>query len=52
MLGPILTAIGLLVVLPVTFMLTGAVIAIALGFSLHRNAEVTHEGSELVELNR
>jgi hypothetical protein len=52
MLAPILTAIGLLVVLPVTFILTGAAIAVVLGIALRHNGEVEHAGSELIDLNR
>lgn len=52
MIAPILTALGLLVVLPVGFMVTGAVIAAALGIALRRNGELEHEGSELIDINR
>jgi hypothetical protein len=52
MIAPILTAIGLLVVLPVGFIVTGAVVAATLGIALRHNGELEHEGSELIEINR
>ncbi len=52
MAGGIAIAIVLVAVLPVAFMLTGGAIAVALGWLLRDNGEVTHEGSELIELNR
>ena len=42
----------LVVVIPVAVMMTGAVIAAALGWSLKEDAETTHEGSELIALNK
>jgi hypothetical protein len=33
-------------------MMTGAVIAAALGWSLKEDAETTHEGSEFIALNK
>ena len=50
MIGEAIIVVWLLVAVPVGVMITGAVIAAILGWSLHRNGEVTHEGSELVEL--
>ena len=52
MLGGILMAFVLVVVIPVAVMMTGPVIAAALGWSLQKNAEATHEGSELIALNK
>jgi flagellar basal body-associated protein FliL len=49
--GPIIVVFVLLIVLPVTFLVGGAVVAIALSMSLKSNAEATHEGSELIDLN-
>ena len=51
MLGGILMVIVLVVVIPVAVMMTGPVIAAALGWALKEDAEATHEGSELIALN-
>jgi hypothetical protein len=51
MLGPILIAIGVVLVLPPMFLIGGMVFSIVLGWLLTANAEETHEGSELIELN-
>jgi hypothetical protein len=40
-----------LLVLPVLVLMSGAVASAVLGQALHRDAEVRHAGSELVELN-
>ena len=52
MLGGILMVVVLVVVLPVAVMMSGAVVAAALGWSLKEDAEATHEGSELIALNK
>jgi hypothetical protein len=52
MLGGILMAVVLVVVIPVAVMMSGAVIAAVLGWSLKEDAEATHEGSELIALNK
>ncbi len=52
MLGGILMILVLVVVLPVAVMMSGAVVAAALGWSLKDDAEATHEGSELIALNK
>ena len=49
--GAVIIAIVLLVVIPVGVILTGAVVAGILGWSLKDNGEATHEGSELLDLN-
>ena len=51
MLGPILLAIGIVLVLPPLFLVSGMVMSAALGWLLTEHAEDTHEGSELIELN-
>jgi hypothetical protein len=51
MLGGILMIVVLVIVIPVAVMMTGAVVAAALGWSLKEDAEATHEGSELIALN-
>ena len=50
--GPIIVVFALLIVLPVSFFIGGAVVAMVLSSSLKANAEATHEGSELIDLNR
>ena len=50
--GPFIMVFLLVVALPVMFLMSGAVIAAVLSMALKSNAEATHEGSELIELNR
>lgn len=52
MLGGILIIVAIVVVLPVGMMMTGPVIAAALGWSLKEDAEARNEGSELIALNK
>jgi hypothetical protein len=49
--GALVIAIIILVVIPVSVILTGALVAALLGWSLEENGEATHEGSELIDLN-
>ena len=51
MLGAVIMVIILLVVLPVSFLVGGAVLAAIFGSSLTAAKERDHAGSELVELN-
>ncbi len=51
MVGVVLVVIALLIVLPVGFLIGGAVVAMILGSSLKADAERRHEGSELIDLN-
>lgn len=51
MLGPILLVVVLLVAMPVGVLMTGAVVAGLLGWSLKENGEATHEGSELLDIS-
>jgi hypothetical protein len=51
MLGPILIAIGVVLVLPPLFLIAGLVFSVILGWLLTEHAEETHGGSELIELN-
>jgi hypothetical protein len=51
MLGPILLVVVLLVAIPVSVMMTGAVVAGLLGWTLKENGEATHEGSELLDIS-
>ena len=50
--GPVIIVSVLLIVLPVSFFVGGAVVAMVLSSQLKSNAEATHEGSELIDLNR
>jgi hypothetical protein len=52
MLGAILLAIVIVVVIPVAVMMTGPLVAAALGWALKDDAEHRNEGSELIALNR
>jgi hypothetical protein len=49
--GGILIALITAVVLPWLFLIGGFVICTAVSWALTRWGEVTHEGSELIELN-
>lgn len=51
MLGAIILAVIILVVIPVSIAMTGAVVAGIFGWALKDNGEATHEGSELIELS-
>ena len=50
--GPVVLVVLMLLVLPSVLFLGGAVIAVVLGWSLKEQGEATHEGSELIELNK
>ena len=49
--GALLIAVIIVVVIPVSIILTGALVAAILGWSLKENGEATNEGSELIDLN-
>ena len=51
MLGAIILVVILVIAIPVTVMMSGAVVASILGWSLKDNGEATHEGSELIDLS-
>lgn len=51
MLGALILAFVLVVAIPVAVLMSGAVLAAGLGFSLKSDAEAAHKGSELVDLN-
>ncbi|MEY2569631.1 MAG: hypothetical protein QOE35_4160 [Actinomycetota bacterium] len=51
MLGGILIAVITAVLLPTAFLVGGHVICMIMGWSLWKNGEATHEGSELIDLN-
>ena len=50
--GPFIVVFVLIVVFPVMFLMAGAVIAAVLSMAMKSNAEATHKGSELIDLNR
>ena len=52
MLGAILIIVAMLLVFPPLVFAGGLVISALLGWALTTEAEATHEGSELIELNR
>ncbi len=49
--GAIVLAVIIVIVIPVSIAMSGAVVAAILGWSLKDNGEATHEGSELIDLN-
>lgn len=51
MFGPIVIVVALLVVIPVSVIMTGGALAALIAFFVQRDADVTHEGSELIDLN-
>ena len=51
MLGAAVIVLVLVVVIPVSVFVAGAAIAAILGALLRSDAEATHEGSELIDLN-
>jgi hypothetical protein len=50
MLGAVIVALVIVVALPVGLMVSGAVAAVALGWTLKEDGDTRHEGSELVDL--
>jgi len=50
--GVVIIVLVLVVVLPIVFILSGLLVAVILGAALKANGEATHQGSELIELNR
>ncbi|MGH9275136.1 MAG: hypothetical protein ACRDZU_10865 [Acidimicrobiales bacterium] len=51
MLGATIIAVIILVAIPVSIMMTGAIVAAILGWSATENGEEAHQGSELIELS-
>ncbi len=49
--GAIIVAVIIVIVLPVLFLITGAVLAVLLGWLLNEDSAAKHEGSELLETN-
>jgi hypothetical protein len=50
-LGALILALVILVILPVTLMVSGGVLAALLGWFAKEDAEARYEGSELLDLN-
>jgi len=48
----VIIVLVLVVVLPIVFIMSGLLVAIILGVALRQNGEASHQGSELVDLNR
>ena len=51
MIGAILLIVAIVIVIPVTVLISGGVAAAVIGHFLRQEGEVSHEGSELIELN-
>lgn len=51
MIGVVIIVLVLVVVVPVIILVTGGIVAAILGSVLKADAERTHEGSELIDLN-
>ncbi|MCB1004746.1 MAG: hypothetical protein KDB35_11250 [Acidimicrobiales bacterium] len=51
MAGPVLIVLALVLVLPISVLLSGAVLAGLLGWLVKSEVDAEHEGSELLELN-
>ena len=49
--GAIIIVVVIVIALPVSFFVGGAVMSVVLGYFLGDNAEREHEGSELLDLN-
>lgn len=50
-LGAAIIVIVLVVVIPVSVLMSGSIGALLIGWALRDNADKAHEGSELVDLN-
>lgn len=49
--GAIVIAVALIVAIPVAILMGGAVLSALFGWTLYKEAETVHEGSEYVALN-
>ena len=52
MAGAIVLVVVLVIAIPISLAMGGAIVAGALGWALKGTSEKDHEGSELLELNR
>jgi hypothetical protein len=50
-LGAAIIVFVIVVMLPVVYLLSGAVASAIVGWALWKHAEIEHEGSELIDLN-
>ncbi|QXC60083.1 hypothetical protein KSP35_17195 [Aquihabitans sp. G128] len=51
MIGPVIILVVLVVVMPVSVLMSGAVASALLGFLVKDDVDRSHEGSELLETN-
>ncbi|MDQ1439461.1 MAG: hypothetical protein QOK43_3090 [Acidimicrobiaceae bacterium] len=52
MIGPVLVLVAIVIAIPVSVLMSGAVASAILGFFLRDDAEDRYQGSELIDLNR
>ena len=52
MLGAVILAIVILIVIPVSVLMSGGVAAATIGYFLKEEGEASHPDSELIDLNR
>lgn len=52
MIGAVLVVVFIVIVFPLSIMMSGAVLSAVLGTTATRQVEGDHEGSELIELSR
>jgi hypothetical protein len=52
MIGAIVLAVVIIIAIPMTVLISGGVAAAIIGRFLKEEGEASHEGSELIELNR
>jgi len=50
--GGVLVVIAIVIALPMSFFMLGAIFSAIIGWLLKDNGEASHEGSELIQLNR
>jgi hypothetical protein len=50
--GPIVILVAIVIAIPVSVLMSGAIASMILGWFLRDDAEERYEGSELLELNR
>ncbi len=49
--GALVIAVVIVFALPIAFLMSGTLGAVAMGYLLNENADATHAGSELLETN-
>jgi hypothetical protein len=50
--GGLLVALAIVIALPMSFLALGAIFSAIIGWLLKDNGEASHEGSELIDLNK